>query len=260
MIQPRGGPRDPPSPRHPRRRPHLRAWRHRWRHLPVPDFRRCSVGRLGVVSAAQSVLLRHLAQVEDFALDGSSPPLPEADHPRLDDLLIHLSPPRHALKGLVLNLPSYKLHSSVFSCVNLDYLEVKGCLLPGSTPGLVASLPLLHLTRLRVHYTRELEPHLNSAQFDALAALISGCPGLEQLVVIVGPEVAGVKLKIAAPRLRQLEIRARSADWMVEFQSLLPDLAQAKLQLPFFCYAQEGGVEASANFTEHFAGGEAGVA
>jgi hypothetical protein len=87
----------------------------------------------------------------------------------------------------------------------------------------------------------ELAPHLNSAQFDALAALISGCPGLEQLVVIVGPEVAGVKLKIAAPRLRQLEIRARSADWMVEFQSLLPDLAQAKLQLPFFCYAQEGG-------------------
>jgi hypothetical protein len=111
-----------------------------------------------------------------------------------------------------------------------------------------------------VHYTVELAPHLNLAQFDALAALISGCPGLEQLVVIVGPEVAGVKLKIAAPRLRQLEIRARSADWMVEFQSLLPDLAQAKLQLPFFCYAQEGGVEASAYFTEHFAGGEAGVA
>ena len=50
-----------------------------------------------------------------------------------------------------------------------------------------------------------------------------------------------MKLKIAAPRLRHLEIKACSTGWMVEFVSLLPDLACAKLQLPFFRYAQEGG-------------------
>jgi hypothetical protein len=92
-----------------------------------------------------------------------------------------------------------------------------------------------------VHYTLKLAPHLNPAQFDALAALISGCPGLQQLAVIVVPEVAGVTLKIAAPCLRHLEIRASSANWIVEFQSLLPDLPRAKLVLPFFRYAQEGG-------------------
>jgi hypothetical protein len=87
----------------------------------------------------------------------------------------------------------------------------------------------------------ELEPHLNSAQFGTLAALISGCPGLEQLSVKVAPEVPGVTLKIAAPRLRAFHIRACSADWMLEIHNLLPDLAYAKLQLPFFRYAQEGG-------------------
>ncbi|CAD6269840.1 unnamed protein product [Miscanthus lutarioriparius] len=166
------------------------AWRHRWRHLPVLDFKRCSFGRLGVVSATQSVLLRHHAQ-------------------------------------------SYKLHSSIFSFIKLEYLDLKGCLLPDSTPGLVASLPLVHLIWLRVHYTR--------AQFHALAALISGCLGPKQLAVIVAPGVAGVTLKIAAPLLRHLEIRARSANWIVEFQSLLPDLPRAKLVLPFYRYAQEGG-------------------
>ncbi|CAD6269838.1 unnamed protein product [Miscanthus lutarioriparius] len=157
----------------------------------------------------------------------------------------------------MLKLLSYKLHSSIFSCVQLAYLELKGCLLPDSTPGFPG---LSNLKYLYVHYTVELEPHLNSAQFGTLAALISGCPGLEQLPVKVAPEVPGVTLKIAAPRLREFQIRACSADWMVEIQNLLPDLAYAKLQLPFFRYAQEGGVEASAYFTGHFAGGGAGVA
>ncbi|XP_066358362.1 F-box/FBD/LRR-repeat protein At1g13570-like [Miscanthus floridulus] len=218
-----------------------RAWRHRWRHLPVLDFRDCSFGRLGMASAAQSVLLGHLALVDAFALDAHSPPLPEADHPRLDDLLVHLSSPRHPLEVLVLKLPSYKLHSSIFSRVKLKYLDLK----ENSSKRLLKPVE---------------KPCQTGPQFDMLAALISGCPGLEELAVKVVPEVAGVTLKIAAPRLRHLEIKACSTGWMVGFVSLLPDLACAKLQLPFFRYAQEGGVKASAYFPGHFARGGAGVA
>jgi hypothetical protein len=151
--------------------------------------------RVGVASAAQSVLLRHLSQVRGLALDARSPPLPEADHPRC---------------------------------------TLKGCLLPDSTPGF---LGLRNLKKLKMHYTVMLKPHLNSAQFDALAALITGCPRLHRSKITVDPNVLGVTLKIAAPHLRDLFIKTRSIHLMVEFQSL----PRAQLRLPFFRYVQEGG-------------------
>ncbi|KAL6650483.1 hypothetical protein ACP70R_009408 [Stipagrostis hirtigluma subsp. patula] len=219
-----------------------RAWRHRWRHLGSLVFSSGSDGRVDPVSIAQSVLLRHLGEVRKFALVSRypAPPPPATDDPRLDDLLGHLSHPRHGLLALVLSVPYYKMHSSILSCVKLVKLFIEGCLLPNPTPGF-AGLP--NLLMLHVRYTSMLKPHLNSGQLDTLGALISRCPRLMKLELIVGVVVPGLglMLRISAPRLRDVVIEAWSSDLMVEFNSPLPVLASAKLRLPLFRYAQEGG-------------------
>ncbi|CAN6242326.1 unnamed protein product [Urochloa humidicola] len=215
-----------------------RAWRHRWRHLSSLYFSSRSVSGADLASIAQSVLLRHLGQVQNFGLAAYAAPFPATDDRRLDDLLVHLSQSRHGLKTFGLRVPSYKMHSSIFSCVKLTKLVLDGCLLPNPTPGF-AALP--SLLELNVRYTPMLRSHLNSRQLDALGALISGCPLLWKLYICVEPDVPGLMLKISAPRLHNLVILAWSADWIVKYCSPFPVLASAKLRLPLFRYVQGGG-------------------
>ena len=111
MIQPRGGPRDPPSPRHPRRRPHLRAWRHRWETLPSIDiYIRSGKQALWTVDC---VLPRCSGHVQRFHVS-----LDELSARRLDDWLLVLSR-RGGVEDLYLRPePPYEfvsLHSTVFS-------------------------------------------------------------------------------------------------------------------------------------------------
>ncbi|CAO2041814.1 unnamed protein product [Urochloa humidicola] len=215
-----------------------RAWRHRWRHLSSLLFTSGDVAGANLASVAQSVLLRHLGQVQKFCLAAYAPPFPATDDPRLDDLLCHLTQSRHGLRELLLKVPSYKMHSSIFSCVKLARLFLNGCLLPNPTPGFTA---LPNLLELYVKYTPMLKSHLNSRQLDTLGALITGCPLLRKLNLIFEPDVPGLMLKISAPRLHNLVIVAWSADWIVKYCSPLPVLASAKLRLPLFRYVQEGG-------------------
>ncbi|TVU03440.1 hypothetical protein EJB05_51041, partial [Eragrostis curvula] len=88
-----------------------RAWRHRWRHLSILRFAPRTVGAADVVSVAQSVLLRHLGPVRKFGLFASGPPLPAIGDRRIDDLVGHLTHPRHGLLVFRLSVPRYRVHS-----------------------------------------------------------------------------------------------------------------------------------------------------
>ncbi|CAN6167119.1 unnamed protein product [Urochloa humidicola] len=199
-----------------------RAWRRRWESLPA-----LSLSFLDLPDTppevVDSVLVRYTGRIPCFSFQ-----LYGLCVDRLHDWLLALS--RRGIESIRLESSfNFRLHSCIFSCVHLVFLEVHECRIPPLPEGF-AGFPVLKELKL----VCVLLPTNGGSQL--LEAIIGGSPLLGVLelccVEIPGQEVC----VIASPNLHSLQIISGidvGYNWEI---GELPCLEDATIDLEFYAY------------------------
>ncbi|CAL5081674.1 unnamed protein product [Urochloa decumbens] len=203
-----------------------RAWRRRWESLPALSLSFLDL-RDTPPEVVDSVLVRYAGRIPRFSFR-----LHRLSVDRLHDWMLAFS--RRGIESIRLESTfHFRLHSCIFSCVHLVFLEVHECRMP-SLPEGFAGFPVLKELKL----VCVLLPTSGGSQ---LEAIIGGSPSLcvlELCCVEVPDQEVCV---IASPNLHSLEIISGiDVDYNWEIGEL-PCLEEATIDLEFYTYAFDFG-------------------
>ncbi|XP_058724944.1 F-box/FBD/LRR-repeat protein At1g13570-like isoform X1 [Vicia villosa] len=176
-----------------------KIWKNKWYTLPNLVFDRHSVSESMLLKTVDHVLLVHSGPIKMFKFANDCPGLSEIFEIDMDRWILHLT--RRSIKELVLEVwitkERYKLPWCLFTCQSLHHLKLKWCLLkPPKTFEGFRNLKSLELEGVRV------AP-------DDFENLISGCPLLEKLKLIVLDRDGITQINIHAPNLKVFKIYGR---------------------------------------------------
>ncbi|CAN6174491.1 unnamed protein product [Urochloa humidicola] len=202
-----------------------RAWRRRWESLPALSL--SFLDRPGTSpEVVDSVLVRYAGRISRFSFH-----LDARSARRIDDWLLAVS--RRGVESIGLGSSvRFSLHSCIFSCVHLEFLELHNCKIPPIPQGFMGFPVFKELKLVRV-----MLPTNGASQ---LQAIIGGSPlrVLKLHHVVVG-NPAAESCVIAGPNLHSLEIISRDVDdydW--EFGEL-PCLEDATIDLESYTYGYD---------------------
>ncbi|CAN6217832.1 unnamed protein product [Urochloa humidicola] len=203
-----------------------RAWRRRWESLPALSLP--FLDRPGTPpEVVDSVLVRYTGHISRFSFH-----LDARSARRIDDWLLAFS--RRGVESIVVGSSvRFSLHSCIFSCVHLEFLELHNCKIPPIPQGF-AGFPVLKELKL----VRVMLPTNGGRQ---LEAVIGGSPllGVLKLHHVVVENTGLCACVIAGPNLHSLEIISRDVDdydW--EFGEL-PCLEDATIDLESYTYGYD---------------------
>ncbi|CAN6167121.1 unnamed protein product [Urochloa humidicola] len=173
-----------------------------------------------------SVLVRYAGRISRFSFH-----LDARSARRIDDWLLAVS--RRGVESIGLGSSvRFSLHSRIFSCVHLEFLELHNCKIPPIPQGFMGFPVLKELKLVRV-----MHPTNGASQ---LQAIIGGSPlRVLKLHRVVVENPAAESCVIAGPNLHSLEIISRDVndyDW--EFGEL-PCLEDATIDLESYTYGYD---------------------
>ncbi|KAJ4813315.1 F-box family protein [Rhynchospora pubera] len=178
-------------------------WKSSWASMPNLVFAEKCLPESELIESVDKVLRVHQGPVLKFELDSDQ----LANRKAINRWLLVLS--KNGLKDLRLMFYIYNgctVPSSLFSCHELQHLEISGCTING--PRCFQGLKLLRKLTLRACYLVRI----------TIEKFVSGCPFLESLTLI------GVNkydsLIIRSPNLKQLILVERFSDLLLETPNL----------------------------------------
>ncbi|KAJ1700784.1 hypothetical protein LUZ63_000563 [Rhynchospora breviuscula] len=179
-------------------------WKSLWASIPNLVFAEKCLPESELIESVDKVLRVHQGPVLKFELDSDQ----LANRKAINRWLLVLS--KNGLKDLRLMFYVYNgctVPSSLFSCHELQHLEISGCTI--NAPRCFRGLKLLRKLTLRACYLERI----------TIEKFVSGCPLLESLTLICVNNHDS--LVIRSPNLKQLILDERFSDLLLETPNLI---------------------------------------